>query len=377
MSKPVNIVIDRGIPYLRGRFESFADVSYLSAREISRDKLIRSNALIVRTRTQVTKSLLEGTQVRIVASATIGTDHIDTGWCRENGIMVINAPGSNAASVAQYVAAALACYALKGDFIPSETTIGVVGVGNVGSLVARIAETLGYRVLLNDPPREEAEGSGDFVSREELLVSSDIVSLHIPLTHTGRHATRHIAGPSFLKRMKKGAVLINTSRGGVVDEPSLISSILEGHLQSPVIDVWEREPLIDKNLLRLAMIATPHIAGYSAEGKLNASNAVAKGIRKHFSISDDSSDTISLPESERSNLIKLNDSLQGYMSAAETILYTCPVDKYTAELKTSPNSFEDQRNNYHVRREFSYYRVSGKDTNTINMLSQLGFRTVP
>ncbi|MBE0677720.1 MAG: 4-phosphoerythronate dehydrogenase, partial [Bacteroidales bacterium] len=266
----MKIVIDERIPYISGVFEPWADVVYSSGRAIDAQMVADADALIVRTRTRCDHRLLAGSKVRIVASATIGFDHLDTAWLEKSGIRWVNAPGCNSGSVMQYITAALFLLALKHSLDLPSLTLGVVGVGNVGSKVVRAAKAIGMKVMQNDPPRQRREGGKEFLHIDKLLAESDILTLHVPLTLEGEDMTRHLINSASLTRLKRNCILINTSRGEVVDNTALRVTLEEKKLLGAVLDVWEGEPETDRRLVELVDVATPHIAGYSVDGKANA-----------------------------------------------------------------------------------------------------------
>ena len=225
-----------------------------------------ADALIVRTRTRCDSKLLEGSKVRFIATATIGYDHIDTQWCESHGIRWTNAPGCNSWSVQQYIGSLLVIMSRSLGFRFRDKTIGIVGVGNVGSKVARLAALLGFRVLLCDPPRARREGLGQFITLDEIIERSDIITLHVPLIHDGEDATFHMFDRSRLATMNPGQILINSSRGEVVDGEALKNALVQKKILAASLDVWENEPHIDTELLSLLFTGTPHIAGYSVDG---------------------------------------------------------------------------------------------------------------
>ncbi len=271
----MKIVADNAIPFLKGVLEPYARVEYLPGKTIATADVRDADALIVRTRTRCDAALLEGSSVKLIATATIGFDHIDTEYCRRHGIEVATAAGCNARGVLQYVAAALVRLSRVQAWEPADKTLGIVGVGHVGSLVEAYARTWGFRVVACDPPREEREHGG-FLPLEEVACQADILTFHTPLDDT----TRHMAGAKLFERMKPGSILINTSRGEVVDGQALRESGLQY-----VLDVWEHEPDLDPLLLRDALLATPHIAGYSAQGKANATALSVRTIGRYFGLS--------------------------------------------------------------------------------------------
>lgn len=223
----MKIVCDSHIPFLQGVLEPYADVVYLPGSSITRDDLLEADALVVRTRTRCDEKLLKGTKVRFIATATIGYDHIDTAWCESNGITWTNAPGCNSWSVQQYIGSLLVTMSRHFGFSFRDKTIGIVGVGNVGSKVARLAALLGFRVLLCDPPRARREGQNGFVPLERIISESDIITCHVPLTRDGQDSTYHLFDSSRLAAMNSSQILINTSRGEVVDCKALKQALIE------------------------------------------------------------------------------------------------------------------------------------------------------
>jgi erythronate-4-phosphate dehydrogenase len=266
----LKIIADENIPYVAEAFRELGNVVTYPGRRIDSRAVRDAGILLVRSITRVDEHLLRGSGVRFAATATIGCDHIDLDYLRSNGIEFASAAGCNANSVAEYVAAALLILARRHKFSLSGKTIGVVGVGNVGSRVVEKARILGMDVLQNDPPLSRKTGRDCFRPLNELLPQSDILTLHVPLTREGQDATYHIADMELFKRMNEGNFLINTSRGAVVDNTHLVTALKRGRLKGAVLDVWEGEPEINEEVVRGVDIGTPHIAGYSLDGKANA-----------------------------------------------------------------------------------------------------------
>jgi len=269
----LKIVADENIPFAREACSTLGEVTLVAGREVTRDTLRDAEVFFCRSVTKVDRELLEGTPVRFVGTATIGTDHVDLAYLREAGIGFASAPGSNANSVAEYVVAALLVLARRGGFELESRTLGVVGVGNVGSRVVAKAEALGMRVLENDPPLARETGEARFLPLEALC-KADFLTLHVPLTREGEGATWHLADAALLGSLRPAAFVLNTSRGAVVDEAALKAALAERRIAGAVLDVWEGEPTIDLGLLRLAAIGTPHIAGYSFDGKVAATQMI-------------------------------------------------------------------------------------------------------
>lgn len=282
MCKKIKIAADADIPFLRGRLEPFCEVRYLSQDEFTPANIADADGLMIRTRTRCGRELLAGSNVKIIATATIGMDQFDLPACREMGIKAVNAPGCNAPAVAQYVWSVI----LRAG-VPEGSVIGIVGAGNVGSIVRDWGRKFGYRVLISDPPAAEEGRLGEpDVPLGELCRRSDVVTLHTPLTRSGVHSTYHLIGEAELAAMKDGALLINAARGAVLDTRALIPHLESGRLHA-AIDCWEGEPEIDRDLLRLADTATFHIAGYSAQGKQRATRMALCAISSFFGFEPD------------------------------------------------------------------------------------------
>lgn len=279
----MKIIVDNAIPYIKDRFPENVEVEYVSGSEFTPAIMKDADALVVRTRTKCNSDLLKGSSVKFISTATIGTDHIDIPWCEKNGITVKNAPGCNAPGVAQYVFSSL----FKVGFDPEKHTLGIIGYGNVGHIVATWAKEMDIKILISDPPRyEEGKKDMEYHDLDYILKNSDAVTLHVPLTKDGNHPTFKLIGKEEIGKMKTGAILVNSSRGGVVDEESLKPALKEKKVKA-ITDVWENEPQIDSELVNLTSIATPHIAGYSEEGKKRATRMALESISDFFGIPTD------------------------------------------------------------------------------------------
>lgn len=301
-----------------------------------------ADALIVRTRTRCDEKLLSGSKVSFVATATIGFDHIDTEYLQRAGIEWMNCPGCNSASVAQYLRSSLILLCRERGVDTKTATVGVVGYGNVGSKVAAEARAMGFRVLVCDPPLAElSTDKTAFVGMEVIEKEADIITFHVPLTKGGKYPTWHIADREFFGRVKHGVTIVNTSRGGVVDNDALLDAMNCGTIKDAIIDTWENEPDISLPLLNKVYIGTPHIAGYSADGKVNADNMVIEGLCRHFGIENRWHITPpALPEDFK---------LSGNEDDRKLQLYN-PLDD-SRKLKSAPEKFEELRGNYPLRRE--------------------------
>ena len=342
----MKIVIDDKIPYIREKLELLADdVVALPGVEIGADDVRDADALIVRTRTRCDEQLLKGSRVQFVATATIGFDHIDTDYMRHTGIQWTNCPGCNSGSVAQYVECSLLLLEREKGVRLRGTTIGIVGCGHVGSKVKAVAERLGMRVLVCDPPletkneKQETQNASPltFVPLDVIERESDIITFHVPLSKDGPYATYHMADRAFFRRLARVPYIINTSRGEVVDNEALLEALQTGLVRDAVIDVWENEPALSIPLLQRVFIGTPHIAGYSADGKVNADNMVIDALCRHFG----------LPHPGRVVAPSLPDSFVYHGNPLE--LYHPMMD--SQKLKQAPERFEFLRNNYPLRRE--------------------------
>ncbi|MBP3426359.1 MAG: 4-phosphoerythronate dehydrogenase [Rikenellaceae bacterium] len=333
----MKIVIDCDIPYILGVWEPYAEVAYLPGDQISAEHVHDADALIVRTRTRCNQALLEGSSVRVISTATIGTDHIDLEWCAANGIRVESAAGCNARGVLQWVSAALVGVCRKRDWQPDELTLGVVGVGHVGSLVAEYAASWGFRVLRCDPPRSRREGPDGFCTLQELLPQCDILTLHVPFTRAGSYPTEGLIDASALNLLPQHAVVFNSSRGGVVDEHALLES---GH--DFALDTWQGEPNLNPEVLQRAIFATPHIAGYSRQGKATATSMACQAVARALGV------TIEIP----SPIPPTTPRPISWEELQGDITRHFDISAESTVLKTHPEQFEQLRNNYAYRQEF-------------------------
>ncbi|MBR2064985.1 MAG: 4-phosphoerythronate dehydrogenase [Bacteroidales bacterium] len=340
----MKVVADVDIPFLKGVLEPYAEVVYKKGLEISHDDIIDADALLIRTRTRCDESLLDETKVSLITTATIGTDHIDLDYCREHGIEVANASGCNAGGVMQYVFSALYGVAARKGIKIAGSTIGIIGVGNVGRRIEGMAEYLGFNVLRCDPPRAQKEGPEGFCSLEHLLTESDIVTLHVPLDEM----TRGMASDAFFTLMKPGAIFINASRGEVVNEDALIEA--SPKLGAIVIDTWNNEPDVNQELIDAADIATPHIAGYSFQGKLNGTSFAVRAVAEHFGIEElkDFFPVYELSDHQPLHL-DLKDKNQGEIAAV--FQYNYPIFTDDFRFRMEPHKFEKLRSEYQYRRE--------------------------
>ncbi len=348
---------DIDIPFLKGALEEVASVLYLKGKDIDAAAVREADALITRTRTRCDESLLGDSSLRFIATASIGYDHIDTEYCERGGIEWTNAPGCNSSSVEQYLLSTLLNLADSMKFRLADKTIGIVGVGHVGSKVERICRTLGMQVLLNDPPRSRQEGPGQFVDLERILREADIISLHVPLHMSGPDKTYHLADKHFIGDVKRNPIFINTSRGEVADGNALKNALDSGRLTAAVLDVWEEEPDPDPGLLARTAIATPHIAGYSVDGKANATGMSVRALSRFFDLGLDNWTPDRLPEPENSSIILDATGMRIQDVLLEVSRKTYDVRKDDVALREDPGRFESLRASYPVRREPGAFRV--------------------
>lgn len=343
-NKRLKIVADKAIPFLEGVFDPYADMTYLPGDKIGPEDVKDADVLMVRTRTKCNAALLEGSKVKFIATATIGTDHIDFPYCDSKGIVVRNAPGCNAGGVMEYVFSALYGLASRKSISLQGDTIGIIGVGHVGSMIERMGRALGFKILKCDPPRAEAEGSFGFCDLEYLLQNSQIVTLHVPLDET----TRGMANSEFFSLMQPGAFFINAARGEVVCDDALKAAIPK--LGPVIIDTWNHEPDIDLDLMDKVAIATPHIAGYSYQGKQNGTAAAVRAVAHYFGITElyEFFPKTDLPENEA---VKLDLKGLNQGEIASVLQYNYPIFTDDFMLRLNPENFDKLRSEYNYRRE--------------------------
>jgi len=335
-----------------------------------------ADALITRTRTICNEKLLKGSSVKFIATATIGFDHIDTRYCKEAGIGWTNAPGCNSKSVGQYIASALFVLSQKMGFSLKSRTIGVVGVGQVGSKVAKISETFGMKVLLNDPPRSRAEGTGPFVSLEQIKQEADIITLHVPLNLEGEDATWHLAGTDFFNSLGRQPIIINSCRGEVVDNQAAKVALNQKKISALMLDCWEHEPDIDPELLNQCILATPHIAGYSKDGKANGTTMSIQAVSRFFNLGIDHWQAKNVELPCETSLHMNGTGLTEEQILAKAVLFTYDIRNDDRAFRENPSHFEQLRGDYPVRREFPGYTLftGNMQSGTIAKLKSMGFK---
>lgn len=333
----MKIIFDRNIPFISKPLSSIGEAIPMTGTEITNETVKDADAIIIRTRTRCDATLLKDSKCRFIGTATIGTDHIDLPYCASRGITVANAPGCNAPAVAQWVLSAISTY-LGDTRSLSDITLGVIGAGNVGSVLIRWAEGLGIKTIVNDPPlQRQSSGSYRFSSLSDIADKCDVITVHTPLTRTGDHPTYHLIDNSFISNLKRRPLILNAARGPVTDTLALINGLESGKISALGIDCWEGEPNINLQLLEQALIATPHIAGYSRQGKIRASQMVLDELSRHLRLNAplhaDAPSVAPVP----------------HRIIPEMLNYDILED--TRILKSSPSLFESLRNNYHLREE--------------------------
>lgn len=355
----LRIIADENIPYAQEAFSQLGSVRLMPGRAIDREAVEGADALIVRSITKVNRDLLHGSNVRFVGTATIGFDHIDRNYLSEKGIEFASAPGSNANSVSEYIITALLLLSKKLEKPLEGSKIAIVGVGNVGSRVLAKASALGMKCLLNDPPKYRESVDPKYMLLGEAISDADFVTLHVPLQADGPDMTRGMADTGFFAFMKSGAVFLNTSRGPIMDERELVFALERGHLSAAVLDVWQNEPAIDPQTVCRAFLATPHIAGYSFDGKVNGTRMMFDALRSWAKLSTEFDFDKSLPSPDvpRIDLSKESGDDESILLKAALSVYKIKADDQRMRQAVAPGKdigkeFDCLRKEYPRRREF-------------------------
>ncbi|EGT5185910.1 4-phosphoerythronate dehydrogenase PdxB [Cronobacter sakazakii] len=370
----MKIFVDENMPYARELFSRLGEVQAVPGRPIPQAALDDADALMVRSVTQVNRDLLAGKNIRFVGTATAGTDHVDEDYLREAGIGFSAAPGCNAIAVVEYVFSALLMLAERDGFALTDRTVGIVGVGNVGSRLQARLEALGVRTLLCDPPRADRGDSGDFRTLDELVREADILTFHTPLFKDGPYKTLHLADEAFIARLKPGAILINACRGPVVDNAALLARLEAGQPLSVVLDVWEPEPALNVELLKRVDIGTAHIAGYTLEGKARGTTQVFEAYSQFLGTPQQVALATLLPPPEFGRITLQGPLDQATLKRLVHLVYD--VRRDDAPLRRvagMPGEFDKLRKNYQERREWSSLYVQCDDEAAAALLQKLGF----
>ncbi|MFH0992350.1 MAG: 4-phosphoerythronate dehydrogenase [bacterium] len=385
MAERLRIVVNKHTPYAVEAFQQFGDVIALDTLAVTPEAVRDADILIVRSETKVNEALLKESSVRFVGTVTIGTDHVDLEYLSSRGIAFASAPGCNSKSVTEYIASVLLHIAVQEKFALKGKTIGVVGAGNVGSKVVVMAQSLGMRVLQNDPPLRRATGDPTYLPLDELM-DADFITLHVPLTKTGEDATVHLFDEHRIARMKPGAVLINTSRGPVVEPEALKRALRARHLGAAVLDVWKGEPLVDPELLGFCLFGTPHIAGHSLDGKVNGLRMVFDKLCEFLSRENQWTLNHLIPVPTEP-LLQIDPRER---TVEEDLIHLCRAcysleedDELLRKISTLPESergkyFMRLRSEYRIRWEFSHYAVDIPTTkqHLIDIVKALRFQLV-
>ncbi len=348
----MQIVADENMPLVRELFSAFGDVRLLPGRKIGNADLRDADALLVRSVTRVDESLLRDSPVRFVGSATIGTDHIDRAYLQQRAIRFDNAPGCNAQAVAEYVLSALLLLIDEHRFDPHKDSIGIVGFGNVGKCLAALLDVLRWPYVLNDPPLQSAGFQHPLMVDKAAILCCKVISLHTPLTREGLWPSYHWLAATEFKQLHHQTI-INACRGPVVDNHALNHWLQQDDENCAVLDVWEKEPDVDPDLLKRVRLATPHIAGYSVEGKTNGSYMVHEAFCRYFSLPDQSA---RWRLAEKTMDSSLPAEPQQRLATIARYFYDIRNDdmRLRHALSTSsdrPHTFDQLRKNYPERRE--------------------------
>ncbi|WP_329904841.1 4-phosphoerythronate dehydrogenase [Porphyromonas pogonae] len=374
----VKLAVERSVPYIRHVADQLAEVTYLDKEEFTNENLKRHGfeALIIRSINRCTAELLQGTAVEFIATATAGYDHIDTQYCREHNIYWTNSPGCNALAVAQYVMCSLSRLSMRDGFSLRSKRLGIVGVGNVGKQVKRLALAMGMEVMLCDPPRAEQEGDSveDFRDLDTLASQCDIISFHVPLEKGGKYPTYHMIGKRFFESCAKQPIVINACRGAVGDTPTIFDAKRNRVITNLIVDCWEGEPNISRELLRVADIATPHIAGFSSDGKANGARMCMDAFCKYFSIDPGDKLRDITPEPPLSPRIDM--SMATGFRIERALLYTFDPVPTDRALRSSYLTFEELRKAYKYPREMSAYQVINALPQDKEILKNLDFNII-
>lgn len=369
----------------REAFSTLGDTLVLADGAINADDVVCADGLIIRSKTEVNQGLVDGSRLRFVGTATAGTDHLDLEWLGKRGIVSTSAPGCNANSVAEYVITALLVVADRYQMNLRDMTIGIIGVGHVGSLLAEKCRLLGMNVMLNDPPRHDATRDCAFQPLEDLLTHANVISLHVPLTREGRYPTYHLADCRFFAALKQGTLFLNTSRGAVVESEALQMALERGQVTRCILDVWEAEPAPERELLRRAELITPHIAGYSLDGKLRGTEMIYQQACHFFEV-ECTWQPEHLPQPEPPLITLDARGLSRQEALCRIVRRACDIERDDRLLRealelddaAAAERFVQLRAGYPVRREFAAFSVQLENAPDAlrEQVSGLGFQMV-
>ncbi|MRT49700.1 4-phosphoerythronate dehydrogenase PdxB [Raoultella sp. RIT712] len=373
----MKILVDENMPYARELFSRLGEVEAVPGRPVPVEALSGADALMVRSVTKVNEALLSGTGITFVGTATAGTDHVDQAWLQQAGIGFSAAPGCNAIAVVEYVFASLLMLAERDGFALTDRTVGIVGVGNVGGRLQKRLEALGIKTLLCDPPRADRGDEGDFRTLDELVQEADVLTFHTPLFKDGPYKSLHLADEALIRRLKPGCVLINACRGPVVDNHALLACLQSGQSLSVVLDVWEPEPDLNLELLSRVDIGTPHIAGYTLEGKARGTTQVFEAYSTFIGHPQQVALDTLLPAPEFGRITLHGPLDQPTLKRLVHLVYDVRRDDAPLrKVAGVPGEFDKLRKNYQERREWSSLYVQCSDVQAATLLRQLGFNAV-
>ncbi|EQB99954.1 4-phosphoerythronate dehydrogenase PdxB [Photorhabdus temperata] len=372
----MKILVDENMPYAEQLFQQLGDVHAISGRPVPEGALDNADAFMVRSVTKVNEELLKGSTIKFIGTATAGTDHVDQQWLSQAGIGFSAAPGCNAIAVVEYVFSALMLLAERDNFELKDKVVGIIGVGNVGSRLAERLSTLGIRTLFCDPPRAERDDAGEFWPLEKLVKEADILTFHTPLNKSGPYKTLHLAGAELLSALPDNRILINASRGEVVDNQALLAELKRGKKLSVVLDVWEPEPDLSLPLLELVDIGTPHIAGYTLEGKARGTTQVFEAYCRFLGQPRKVALSELLPEPDFSRVALHGNVTQSTLKRLIHLVYDVRRDDTPLrQVAGQKGQFDLLRKNYLERREWSSLTVCCDNRESAELLAALGFST--
>lgn len=367
----IKVAIESSIPYIEGLLDKFCSVLYIPYKDFTSSSIKDCDAIIIRSTINCNESLLKGTNVRYISTATAGFDHIDIAYCNNNGILWNNCKGCNCESVAQYVISVICHLIIDLGYSIDRINLGIVGVGYTGGAVNRIATKLGIKTVLCDPIRaKQGIDKYDYKPIDHLFRFCNIITLHTPITKTGSYPTYHMINNSLLCKSSCKPVIINACRGGVFNTKDILESHKKGFISSPVVDCWENEPDINEELLDISFLASPHIAGFSADSKLNATIMACNNVLSWAKLPNISKSYINIEEPVNSKIL-LQEKLPFQLEKA--ILCTTNLKSVSESLKSS-KSFYEVRRNYKMPREFNTYRIVGLYDECVDKLKSIGFQ---
>lgn len=375
---PMKILVDENMPYVEPLFGDLGDIIPVNGRTLTAEQVRDADVLLVRSVTKVNAELLSGNnKLKFVGSATIGTDHVDLAYLAERNIPFSNAPGCNATAVGEFAFIAMLELAQRFNSPLKGKVVGIVGAGNTGTATAKCLQAYGIKVLLNDPIKAAEGDPRSFVSLDTIMAQADIISLHVPITHTGEHKTKHLFDEARLKALKPNTWLVNCCRGDVIDNQALIKVKQQRDDLKLVLDVWEGEPTPLPELVPLAEFATPHIAGYSLEGKARGTFMLYQNLCQLLNITADKSLLDLLPTFNiKAVELATAPNEKALLQLARFVYDLRDDDKMFRNTFLNENGFDTMRKNHQHRREFSALALAYDGQSEVDWLSNLGFSGV-